>query len=375
MGSRAPSVATLASAMDVGNPSNMERCAGCIPGRRRNCASQSHAPWRSTTTRSARRSAATAQELGQIWCPHTATAAARLSAAGPRAARGARGCSSRPRIPPSSTTIVEPLDRRDACRCRQRSPRCCRCRRIRNDDRCRRSMPCVPSSHERADDADSRTCRSGSGSCVGRRSARRRGVCSSRVGAAISRAPRDRQRDPLGRVRRCCKNVLLPDGHRRARSTCNYLLLTQRGLLVVDLFDVPGMIFARREDGAVVGVRSEASLHVREPAADALRPGRGRARARGRRARSTAASCSRCAASSRRAVRAPVMRLDDLQDVYPVGRQVTAVHIAAAFAPVWERIKAARAAQSAGALTRAQAARRASASAARDPRGRAPRTR
>jgi threonine synthase len=68
-----PSVATLASAMDVGNPSNMERLRWLFPdlGRLRDkveAQSVSDEEIRSTIRRDHR-------ELGQTWCPHTATAA------------------------------------------------------------------------------------------------------------------------------------------------------------------------------------------------------------------------------------------------------------------------------------------------------------
>jgi threonine synthase len=68
-----PSVATLASAMDVGNPSNMERLRWLFPsiGQLRaklSAASVTDEQIRSTIRRDHR-------ELGQTWCPHTATAA------------------------------------------------------------------------------------------------------------------------------------------------------------------------------------------------------------------------------------------------------------------------------------------------------------
>jgi threonine synthase len=68
------SVPTLASAMDVGNPSNMERLQSWFPGSG-GVASQVRAEAvdddeiRATIRRDDR-------ELGQTWCPHTATAAA-----------------------------------------------------------------------------------------------------------------------------------------------------------------------------------------------------------------------------------------------------------------------------------------------------------
>ncbi len=67
------SVPTLASAMDVGNPSNMERLRSLYPeidqvrGQVTAC-SVTDAEIRTTIKRDA-------VELGQVWCPHTATAA------------------------------------------------------------------------------------------------------------------------------------------------------------------------------------------------------------------------------------------------------------------------------------------------------------
>jgi threonine synthase len=76
------SVATLASAMDVGNPSNMERLRALFPEVRDMRAAVSAF----TVTDDAIRARIRAgfEEYGQVWCPHTATAAEafeRLSAA------------------------------------------------------------------------------------------------------------------------------------------------------------------------------------------------------------------------------------------------------------------------------------------------------
>lgn len=81
-----PSVATLASAMDVGNPSNMERLRALHPDfdelqGQIGASSVDDIEIRATIRRDA-------HELAQVWCPHTATAAKvfrRLLA------RGARG--------------------------------------------------------------------------------------------------------------------------------------------------------------------------------------------------------------------------------------------------------------------------------------------
>src|SRR6185503_5274913 len=68
------SIPTLASAMDVGDPSNMERLRWAFPdvaGRSAKVTAMAidDAEIRATIRRDA-------EELGQVWCPHTATAAA-----------------------------------------------------------------------------------------------------------------------------------------------------------------------------------------------------------------------------------------------------------------------------------------------------------
>lgn len=68
-----PSVATLASAMDVGNPSNIERLRALHPDfdelqAQVNASNVDDIEIRATIRRDA-------HELGQVWCPHTATAA------------------------------------------------------------------------------------------------------------------------------------------------------------------------------------------------------------------------------------------------------------------------------------------------------------
>ena len=68
-----PSVATLASAMDVGNPSNMERLRALFPELR---AMRSAVTAFSVTDDAIRaRIRAGFEKFGQVWCPHTATAA------------------------------------------------------------------------------------------------------------------------------------------------------------------------------------------------------------------------------------------------------------------------------------------------------------
>jgi threonine synthase len=69
-----PSIPTLASAMDVGDPSNMERLRATFPGLGELAAQVTATAIDDDEIRSTiRRDAA---ELGRVWCPHTATAAA-----------------------------------------------------------------------------------------------------------------------------------------------------------------------------------------------------------------------------------------------------------------------------------------------------------
>jgi threonine synthase len=77
-----PSVPTLANAMDVGNPSNMERLLALYPDAAK-LGGQVQAFWVDDAAIRAR-IRTDKQRLGEIWCPHTATAAevhARLPAA------------------------------------------------------------------------------------------------------------------------------------------------------------------------------------------------------------------------------------------------------------------------------------------------------
>jgi threonine synthase len=68
-----PSIATLASAMDVGNPSNMERLLALFPEVSDMRAAVSAFTVNDDAIRA--RIRAGFEEYGQIWCPHTATAA------------------------------------------------------------------------------------------------------------------------------------------------------------------------------------------------------------------------------------------------------------------------------------------------------------
>ncbi len=101
-----PSLATLASAMDVGNPSNMERLRWLFPDLgtlrgRVTAQSVSDDEIRETIRRDHRR-------LGQTWCPHTATAACVYERLGARRA-GERWVLVATAHPAKFNDIVEPL--------------------------------------------------------------------------------------------------------------------------------------------------------------------------------------------------------------------------------------------------------------------------
>jgi threonine synthase len=101
-----PSTPTLASAMDVGNPSNMERLRWLFPDLdvlRQKVAAQSVSDEeiRATIRRDHR-------ELGQTWCPHTATAACVHRRLEP-ARRGRRWVVVATAHPAKFNDVVEPL--------------------------------------------------------------------------------------------------------------------------------------------------------------------------------------------------------------------------------------------------------------------------
>jgi len=136
------------------------------------------------------------------------------------------------------------------------------------------------------------------------------------------------------------RNVLLPTGSGE-QIHVNYLLLTQRGLLVIDLFDVPGVIFAgeKMEQWSVFGPKRHFTFTnpmpmlydrvaaVRHLAGDMPVEGRIVFSMRGEFPKGRPAS---------------VLRLDALQDEFPAVERSPG-GASAAFAPVWEQVK--RAAQ------------------------------
>ena len=132
------------------------------------------------------------------------------------------------------------------------------------------------------------------------------------------------------------RNVLLPTGT-GDQLHVHYLLLTQRGLLVIDLFDVQGVIFAgeKMAQWSVFGPKRHFTftnpLPMLEDRVMAVRHLAGDAPVEGRIVFSMRSEFPKGKPE-------PVIRLDELQDTFPVVERSPA-GVAAAFAPVWERIK------------------------------------
>jgi hypothetical protein len=132
------------------------------------------------------------------------------------------------------------------------------------------------------------------------------------------------------------RNVLLPTGTGE-QIHVNYLLLTQRGLLVIDLFDVPGMIFAgqKMEQWSVFGPKRHFTFTNPLPMLDdrlaAVRQLAGDTPVEGRIVFSMRGEFPKGRPST-------VLRLDALQDEFPVVERVQG-GVVAALAPVWERVK------------------------------------
>jgi threonine synthase len=101
-----PSIATLASAMDVGNPSNMERLRWLFPSVEQLRGKVRAVPVSDDEIRATIRR--DHQELGQTWCPHTATAA-HVYAGLPAGRRDERWVLVATAHPAKFNDIVEPL--------------------------------------------------------------------------------------------------------------------------------------------------------------------------------------------------------------------------------------------------------------------------
>ena len=102
-----PSVATLASAMDVGDPSNMERLRALHAGIEELRAAVSAVSVSDDEIRA--RIVAGYRQFGQIWCPHTATAAEAWARLPPEARRERRWVLAATAHPAKFGEIVEPL--------------------------------------------------------------------------------------------------------------------------------------------------------------------------------------------------------------------------------------------------------------------------
>ena len=132
-------------------------------------------------------------------------------------------------------------------------------------------------------------------------------------------------------------NVLLTAGGQQTH--INYLLLTQRGLLVLDFFDVPGVIFAgeKMEQWSVFGDKRRFTFTTPLPMlydrVAAVRQLAGKVPVEGRIVFSMRGEFPKGQPDT-------VLRLDTLQDEFPVVDK-TPGSTAAAFAPVWETLKSA----------------------------------
>ena len=133
------------------------------------------------------------------------------------------------------------------------------------------------------------------------------------------------------------RNVLVPTGT-GDQIHLHYLLLTQRGLLVIDLFDVQGLIFAgdKMSQWSVFGPKRHFTftnpLPMLEERVGAVRHLAGDVPVEGRAVFSMRGEFPKGRPAT-------VLRLDALQDEFPVVDRAQG-GVAAALAPVWEHIKA-----------------------------------
>ncbi len=101
------SIATLASAMDVGNPSNLERLRSLYPDLAELRATVSAEVVTDEQIRA--RIRAGFEEFGQVWCPHTATAAEAYARLSPARRANGRWALLATAHPAKFREIVEPL--------------------------------------------------------------------------------------------------------------------------------------------------------------------------------------------------------------------------------------------------------------------------
>jgi threonine synthase len=102
-----PSIATLASAMDVGNPSNMERLRELYP--QLQALRQAISACSVTDEQIRAQIVAGYEDYGQIWCPHTATAAEAYQRLSKQERQGHRWVLVSTAHPAKFAEIVEPL--------------------------------------------------------------------------------------------------------------------------------------------------------------------------------------------------------------------------------------------------------------------------
>lgn len=134
------------------------------------------------------------------------------------------------------------------------------------------------------------------------------------------------------------KNVLLPNGN-GGQIHVNYLLLTQRGVLVADLLDLPGAVFGGEQmlEWAAIGKKRRYSfanpqhaLYDRMAAVKQL-IGEGEVPVEGRIIFSVRSNFPKGKPRN-------VVRIDDLTEDFPVVDKVRG-NITAAFGDVWDNVK------------------------------------
>jgi len=134
------------------------------------------------------------------------------------------------------------------------------------------------------------------------------------------------------------KNVLLPNGN-GGQIHVNYLLLTQRGVLVVDLLDLPGAVFGGEQmlEWAAIGKKRrytftnpQHALYDRMAAVKQL-IGEGEVPVEGRIIFTVRSNFPKGKPRN-------VVRLDDLTEDFPVVDKVRG-NITAAFGDVWDNVK------------------------------------
>jgi hypothetical protein len=132
------------------------------------------------------------------------------------------------------------------------------------------------------------------------------------------------------------RDVLVPTGTGE-QIHLHYLLLTQRGLLVIDLFDVKGVVFAgdKMMQWSVFGPKRHFTfanpLPILEERVSAVRHLAGNVPVVGRVVFSMSGEFPKGRPDA-------VLRLDGLDDEFPVVDRAQG-GVAAALAPVWDRIK------------------------------------